>query len=206
MHLPLYLFAADCTLSEINVCPSLAFSLRHSVTREYPRRDCQVATISVSQTADFSLEAEGGIPSETMSRIILSHLHFDRIGVTSVFPNATSVVGMGSEHLLKDGFPANPQSDILQNTLLDCTCFLADEDFNMSIGPFPRALDYFADGSLYLVDTIGHLAGHVNVLVRTSATGSWIYLAVDTAADAHRREAYCIHGRLEWPYALCACE
>ncbi len=51
------------------------------------------------------------------------------------------------------------------------------------MGPFPRAHDYFGDGSLYLIDAVGHLAGHINVLARTSETGSWIYLGSDTAHD-----------------------
>lgn len=47
------------------------------------------------------------------------------------------------------------------------------------IGLFPRALDFFGDGSLYLVDA----PGHTNLLVRTSADGGWIYLAGDSAHD-----------------------
>ena len=50
-------------------------------------------------------------------------------------------------------------------------------------GPFDRALDFFGDGSLYIVDAPGHLPGHVNVLARTSADGGWVYLAGDSAHD-----------------------
>ena len=36
---------------------------------------------------------------------------------------------------------------------------------------------------MYIIDAPGHLPGHLNVLARTNATGSWIYLAGDTAHD-----------------------
>ncbi|KAF8908898.1 hypothetical protein CPB84DRAFT_1843260 [Gymnopilus junonius] len=49
------------------------------------------------------------------------------------------------------------------------------------VGPFPRALDYLEDGSLYIVDAPGHLPGHINVLARTSSDGGWIFLAGDSA-------------------------
>jgi len=49
------------------------------------------------------------------------------------------------------------------------------------LGPFPNALDFFGDGSLYIVDAPGHLPGHVNILARTSADGGWVYLAGDSA-------------------------
>ncbi|KAF8225896.1 hypothetical protein L208DRAFT_1407921 [Tricholoma matsutake] len=49
------------------------------------------------------------------------------------------------------------------------------------LGPFPRALDFYGDGSLYIVDAAGYLEGHINVLARTSADGAWIYLAGDSA-------------------------
>jgi glyoxylase-like metal-dependent hydrolase (beta-lactamase superfamily II) len=49
------------------------------------------------------------------------------------------------------------------------------------VGPFPKAIDYYNDGSLYLIPSPGHLPGHVNILARTSPNDSWIYLAGDSA-------------------------
>ena len=96
------------------------------------------------------------------------------------------MVGPGGRELLEKGFPGNPESDILTSTVsLDeaRSRFLTHEEFNVSIGPFPRAHDYFGDGSMYIIDAEGHLAGHINILARTSAMGSWIYLGGDTAHD-----------------------
>lgn len=72
---------------------------------------------------------------------------------------------------------------------------------------FPHAIDFFHDGSLYLVDAPGHLQGHTNVLART-APRKWVYLAGDACHDRRiltgevgiatwkgaRGEVCCIHG------------
>ncbi len=114
------------------------------------------------------------------------HLVLDSVGRPESFTNAKFVVGPGARELLEKGFPGNPESDILTSTVpLDeeRSRFLTHEEFHVAIGPFPRAHDYFGDGSMYIIDAEGHLAGHVNILARTSATGSWIYLGGDTAHD-----------------------
>jgi glyoxylase-like metal-dependent hydrolase (beta-lactamase superfamily II) len=82
------------------------------------------------------------------------------------------------------GYPSDDKSNILESSIpLERTRFLISSDFNMSIGPFPRALDFYGDGSVYIIDTPGHCAGHINILARTSDNGSWIYLGGDTAHD-----------------------
>ncbi len=91
-------------------------------------------------------------------------------------------MGYDAEEFIKTVYPTNPLSNILQTSIhTSRTRFISS--FTESIGPFPRAYDYFGDGSLYLIDAAGHLPGHVNILARTNATGSWIYLAGDTAHD-----------------------
>jgi hypothetical protein len=60
------------------------------------------------------------------------------------------------------------------------TEFIPDSAFDQSIGPFTRALDYFGDGSVYLLEAFGHELGHMNLLARTSPDGSWICLAGDS--------------------------
>ncbi|KAI1789711.1 Metallo-hydrolase/oxidoreductase [Ganoderma leucocontextum] len=203
IHLPLQLFIKGASPSDVSVCPSLAFFICHipsgnSVVFDLGlRRDvasyptvvqehiAKWMPVTVPQSVDESL-AKGGINPKDVQRVILSHLHFDHIGDTTQFSNARFTVGEGGRELLQTqaAFPTNATSDILESTVpLDRTDFLDDSKFNASIGPFPRAHDYFGDGSLYLIDAIGHLKGHVNVLARTSATGSWIYLGGDTAHD-----------------------
>lgn len=47
---------------------------------------------------------------------------------------------------------------------------------------FPHTIDFFGDGSLYLVDAPGHLQGHLNMLARTGP-GKWVYLGGDACHD-----------------------
>lgn len=50
------------------------------------------------------------------------------------------------------------------------------------LASFPHALDLFGDGSLYVVDSPGHLYGHVNLLARVGAR-RWVYLGGDCCHD-----------------------
>ena len=47
------------------------------------------------------------------------------------------------------------------------------------LGPFPNALDFYNDGSLYIIDSPGHLQGHITALIRIGP-GKWLYLAGDS--------------------------
>jgi hypothetical protein len=58
------------------------------------------------------------------------------------------------------------------------------EDNALTIGGF-AALDYFGDGSFYLLDTPGHCVGHISALVRcTATTPTFMFLAGDCAHHA----------------------
>ena len=47
---------------------------------------------------------------------------------------------------------------------------------------FPNALDFFGDGSMYIIDSPGHLYGHVNLLARVSKH-KYVYLGGDCCHD-----------------------
>lgn len=49
------------------------------------------------------------------------------------------------------------------------------------LGPFPAVLDLFQDGSVYVIDTPGHLPGHLNLLCRRR--DGWICLCGDAFHD-----------------------
>jgi hypothetical protein len=54
----------------------------------------------------------------------------------------------------------NPES-LFSSTALphERTKFLPLSDFSLPIGPFPLALDYFGDGSMYVIDAPGLSCG-----------------------------------------------
>ncbi|KAI0775596.1 Metallo-hydrolase/oxidoreductase [Trametes elegans] len=199
IELRLRLFVAGSGPTESTMCPSLSFHLRHSGSGERVvfdlgiRRNLEThpphvqelnagRVVLVQHTADESLR-KGGVDPADVKTAIISHLHFDHVGNTSMFPNATFFLGADAEELLAHSYPVDPKSPCLQSAVpLEHTRFL-DAEFTQSIGPFPRAYDFFGDGSMYIIDAPGHLPGHINVLARTNPTGSWIYLAGDTAHD-----------------------
>ncbi|KLO10872.1 Metallo-hydrolase/oxidoreductase [Schizopora paradoxa] len=180
--------------------PDLAFLMRHSTTKEYflfdlgTRKDLENLTpgmkeiifpnppCTVPQDVVESL-AKGGLKPEEIKQICISHLHFDHTGDPTFFTNATFLLGGESKALISPGYPEDPKSQYDSRLYpLDRTRFLnVEEPGWVPVGPFPRALDYFKDGSLYIVDAPGHLQGHINVLVRTSSDGGWLYFGGDSA-------------------------
>ncbi|EMD39327.1 hypothetical protein CERSUDRAFT_134355 [Gelatoporia subvermispora B] len=201
IQLPLAWYIQDADPRETRIVPSMVFCLQHSVSKHYIvfdlglRKDTEsyppsirsliakAMPVIVPRSVDESL-MQSGVKPRDVKLVILSHLHFDHIGDATSFTNATFVLGEGSDELLINGYPTNSKSDFLKSSVPhERTRVLTREDFETSIGPFPRAHDLFGDGSLYVIDAAGHCKGHINVLARTSSDGSWIYLAGDAAHD-----------------------
>ncbi|KAI0829906.1 beta-lactamase-like protein [Trametes gibbosa] len=146
--------------------------------------------------------ARGGLSAADIPHVCISHIHFDHTGDPSLFPNATFLVGADAEPVIRALAPDFDNTIFAADVPLARTRFLATEDWP-ALGPFPHALDFFGDGSVYVVDAAGHVPGHLNVLARTSADGAWIYLAADSAHDwrilngearfAHKVGVGCIH-------------
>ena len=139
--------------------------------------------IEVPQDVVESL-ARGGTQPEDVTCVCISHVHFDHIGNTALFTKSTFIVGEGARALVENGYPKDSNSLFAADLLPEGrTRFLAPDEWP-SLGPFEHALDFYEDGSLYIVDAgPGHLPGHINVLARTSPDGGWVYLAGDSGHD-----------------------
>ncbi|KAH6843487.1 beta-lactamase-like protein [Chaetomium sp. MPI-CAGE-AT-0009] len=119
---------------------------------------------------------DAGIDGTCIEAVIWSHHHFDHAGNPNTFPPSTSlIVGPGFKSMLP-GYPTNPDSAILESDLANRQLIELDFDSGTSgthtfkpvtIGRF-RALDYFGDGSFYLLDTPGHAVGHISGLARVT--------------------------------------
>lgn len=134
---------------------------------------------------------DAALPLESIDAVILSHHHPDHVGNMSLFPTSTAaVVGPGFKKLYAPFYPAGETSpfheyefagrDVIE---LDFASSLSSSSGTgsggLEVGGFP-AIDYFGDGSCYLLHTPGHTPEHVAALVRTtSGPDSFVFLGAD---------------------------
>ncbi|KAK3349146.1 beta-lactamase-like protein [Lasiosphaeria hispida] len=118
---------------------------------------------------------DGGVDASSIDAVICSHYHFDHIGDPSLFGAKTAlVVGPGFRENLVPGYPSNPNSPILESDYTGRELVELDFEDNskwkvVTIGPF-RGIDYFRDGSFYLLDSPGHAIGHISALARVTSS------------------------------------
>ena len=128
--------------------------------------------VSIDTPQDMSqILADGGLTPFDIDAVILSHAHFDHIGDLGAFPSTTRlIVGPGFQKEFLPGYPADPNSMILHESIKGHN--IQEVDFinaTLEIHGL-RALDLFEDGSFYLLDTPGHEVGHISALARTTST------------------------------------
>ena len=199
VEMPDEMFITNATPGKMTTAPALSFLLNHpthdqkfvfdlGIRKDFenyspPSAMKRLKTTfhpHVHQDVVESLQ-KGGISTSDITYVCLSHIHWDHTGNTHLFTKATFLVGSACQRLFNPGYPQDPDGRFASDLLPEGrTRFLDTSNWN-PLGPFPRALDFYGDGSLYIVDAPGHLSGHINVLARTSSDGAWIYLAADSA-------------------------
>lgn len=128
---------------------------------------------------------ENGQALEDIGAIIWSHWHFDHTGDPSTFPPSTDlIVGPGFKENFSPAFPTAPDAPVDERSWQGRE--LQEIDFSakgqdLRIGKF-NALDFYGDGSFYLLDTPGHAVGHLCALARTTANPpTFMFLGGDIA-------------------------
>ncbi|KAL8664290.1 MAG: hypothetical protein Q9168_007937, partial [Polycauliona sp. 1 TL-2023] len=98
---------------------------------------------------------EGGVDPKSINAIIWSHYHWDHTGDPSTFPHSTDlVVGPGFKDAFVPAYPANQDSAIHESDYANRELREISFDSDLTIGGY-KALDYFGDGSFYLLDSPG---------------------------------------------------
>lgn len=149
-------------LIDTGLHPSVASDPRHNMGR------LAASYFELEQGEDVTSQLrDKGVGPGDVAVVILTHLHLDHASATSEFPESIFVVSAdewraASEHpRLRDSYRAQHFDHAFDYCAVDF-----DADVVTSYGPFGRAFDLFGDGSVRLVFTPGHSAGHMSVICR----------------------------------------
>lgn len=148
--------------------------------------------------------AKGGLKQTDIDYVIFSHVHYDHVGFPKDFTNPETrfLVGNGALDLLSGKTQLNlGKHMVFESDLLDSERTVelpSPEDTSVKseyswtpLSSFPHAIDFFNDGSVYIVNAPGHLPGHINLLCRISSNPTkFVCLAGDACHDIRlfRRE------------------
>ena len=127
----------------------------------------------------------GGVNPNDVNFVIVSHIHYDHTGNPNQFPNAQYIIGPGSLELIEQSRSIYNDDNWFTDDLLPDNISAIHQlpphssDEWRPLGPFEKTIDYFGDGSFYIVDSTGYLSGHINGLVRIGPN-RFVYLASDS--------------------------
>ena len=223
LTLPERLFITDADPDKKSLVPSMCFLITHQTTTSSTptrlvfdlglKRDLSKyssgmqAHIANRQPIHTSLDVHsslisGGLdPAKDINMVILSHTHWDHIGLPSDYPSANFLVGSGTLHTVTHGashYPASmfeveplpldrtlefPCADGAPNPEFACLKDRQVQKEWKAVSTLPHCIDLFEDGSVFVVDAPGHLQGHANLLCRISEK-KWVYLGGDCCHDA----------------------
>lgn len=142
-----------------------------------PSMSASVTRTIVEQLADL------GIRPEQITRIGISHLHFDHVGQAPAFPNAKLMIGADDWAALTADKPDQrlaPALGALKPWL----------DNRSNADPVTGDRDVFADGTVRMLNLPGHTPGHHGLLVKLQRKG-YVLLTGD---QAHFIENYVSDG------------
>jgi glyoxylase-like metal-dependent hydrolase (beta-lactamase superfamily II) len=126
---------------------------------------------------------EGGVKfgggKGEVSKVIISHHHFDHIGDLSALPREVEVVvGPGFREAQMPGYPSKAESSFHEADFVERKVFEVPFDADTKTGKM-ESYDLFGDGSVQILNAPGHAVGHICALVRTTED-SYLLLGGDT--------------------------
>ncbi|EXJ75573.1 uncharacterized protein A1O5_00079 [Cladophialophora psammophila CBS 110553] len=158
--------------------------------------------VSTHPDAVASLAA-GGLRVSDIDYVIFSHVHYDHVGLPKDFNDDKTkfIVGNGALDLLSGKTQLNlGKHMVFEPDLLpsERTIELPPPEGGNSqlswkpFATFPHAINFFNDGSVYIVNAPGHLPGHINLLCKISSQPpKFVCLAGDACHDIRLLTGEC---------------
>jgi N-acyl homoserine lactone hydrolase len=119
--------------------------------------DHGVAVVKTMLTAQL---AQLGVTPEQISLVGISHNHGDHLGQARAFPKATLLIGQGDWQALTASTDADERAQV-EPWL----------NGHAKVEPVSLDKDVFGDGTVVMLRTPGHTAGHHSLLVRLKGLG-----------------------------------
>jgi N-acyl homoserine lactone hydrolase len=140
------------------------------------------AALAPTLAEDLSTQlARIGVKPAQISRLGISHNHFDHVGQASTFPGATLMIGAADLAQFKaDPLPFAVDPGFIKPWL----------NGTSKVDPISGDRDVFGDGSVVILATPGHTPGETSLLVKLPKTGP-VLLSGDVA---HFEEQFANHG------------
>ena len=111
--------------------------------------------------------AEVGVAPQDVTKIGVSHYHFDHTGQATSFPQAELLIGAQDWAVLTaDPLPASAGDFVVPETLAPWIAGAAP------VTPVSGDFDVFGDGSVMMLDMPGHTPGHTSLLVQLENEGA----------------------------------
>jgi glyoxylase-like metal-dependent hydrolase (beta-lactamase superfamily II) len=121
-----------------------------------------------------------GVDPMDVRVVVMTHLHYDHAGGIAAFPQATFVVDADEWRAARSGGFTKGYARKLFDHPFDWREVDFDDPRVTSFASFGRTIDLFGDGSVRLLSTPGHSAGHMSVLLRLES-GRELLLTADAA-------------------------
>ncbi|KAK4944634.1 hypothetical protein LTR10_016068 [Elasticomyces elasticus] len=131
-----------------------------------------------------------GIAGADLETIIFSHAHWDHCRpFWKDFPHANALFGPGTFNQCRPAHLKSPGSQWDGRIFDDPEAFKKCRELEgpwVSFGPFEKAMDFFGNGSFWVIQAPGHMIGNLIAAARVQG-GTWIVMAGDCC---HARQIY----------------
>jgi N-acyl homoserine lactone hydrolase len=124
---------------------------------------------------DLKMDSSDAVPEQLRERgfdpgdvrtVVLTHLHSDHASGIGQFPDATFLVSSAEWEAAADGGVTDGYIKRQFDHAFDYRLLDFESDSAGSFASFGRSFDLFGDGSVRIVFTPGHTAGHCSVVLR----------------------------------------